>query len=207
MLWDAAMCSSLHTHTDTPSSICTTDTGPTVINDWLKQRSWAVTTSSNSGSVFACWWLPAGERSREWGDSVLFIMSRCQQSWDGPLTHTGNGSAPSWMTKPSMTCVRTWGLTMAWGGLFSPFCGVLPVTVGDSLSFPEVMAGGGVPGAALGLLVEPAPDQQMNTTPSSQCVLSEHWVWLWISELKKVSLIISVLFRAKFGNVLSLQHL
>lgn len=53
---------------------------------------------------------------------------------------------------------------MAWGGLFSPLCGVLPVTVGASLSFPEVMAGGGVPGAALGLLVEPPPaDQEMNT--------------------------------------------
>lgn len=29
---------------------------------------------------------------------------------------TGNGSAPSWMTKPSMRCVRTLGLTTAWGG-------------------------------------------------------------------------------------------
>lgn len=56
---------------------------------------------------------------------------------------------------------------MAWGGLFSPFCGVLPVTVGASLSFPEVMAGGGVPGAALVLLVEAPPEQEMNTRPSS----------------------------------------
>lgn len=28
---------------------------------------------------------------------------------------TGKGSAPSWMTKPSMRWVRTWGLTTAWG--------------------------------------------------------------------------------------------
>lgn len=83
------------------------------------------------------------------------------------LTHTGNGSAPSWMTKPSMTCVRTWGLTMAWGGLFSPFCGALPVTVGASLSFPEVMAGGGVPGAAICFLVEPPPVPEIHSTPSS----------------------------------------
>lgn len=86
---------------------------------------------------------------------------------DGALTHTGNGSAPSWMTKPSMTCVRTWGLTMAWGGLFSPFCGVLPVTVGASLSFPEVMARGGVAGAALGLLVELPADGERTAAASS----------------------------------------
>lgn len=29
---------------------------------------------------------------------------------------TGNGSAPSWITKPSMRCVKTLGLTTAWGG-------------------------------------------------------------------------------------------
>lgn len=29
---------------------------------------------------------------------------------------TGKGSAPSWITKPSMRCVRTLGLTTAWGG-------------------------------------------------------------------------------------------
>lgn len=34
--------------------------------------------------------------------------------------HTGKGSAPSWMTKPSMMCVSIWGLTMACGGLESP---------------------------------------------------------------------------------------
>lgn len=130
--------------------------------------------SSNRGFVFACWQLPAGVHTRDCGGSGLFIMSRCRWSWHRALTHTGNGSAPSWMTKPSMTCVRTWGLTMAWGGLFSPFCGVLPVTVGASLSFPEVMAGGGVSGAALGLLVEPPPDQEMNTTPSSWYVLCEN---------------------------------
>ena len=28
---------------------------------------------------------------------------------------TGKGSAPSWITKPSMRWVRTWGLTTAWG--------------------------------------------------------------------------------------------
>lgn len=29
---------------------------------------------------------------------------------------TGKGSAPSWMTKPSIRCVSTWGLTTACGG-------------------------------------------------------------------------------------------
>lgn len=58
---------------------------------------------------------------------------------------------------------------------------MLPVTVGASLSFPEVMAGGGVPGAALGLLVEPPPDREMNTThpvnESFYSVRAAHW---WI---------------------------
>lgn len=35
---------------------------------------------------------------------------------------TGKGSAPSWITKPSMMCVRIWGFTMACGGLESPIC-------------------------------------------------------------------------------------
>lgn len=35
---------------------------------------------------------------------------------------TGKGSAPSWMTKPSMMWVRIWGLTMACGGFESPIC-------------------------------------------------------------------------------------
>lgn len=49
------------------------------------------------------------------------------------------------MTKPSMTWVSTWGLTMACGGLVvSPLWGALAVTaLGDSLSVPEVMAAGG----------------------------------------------------------------
>lgn len=32
---------------------------------------------------------------------------------------TGNGSNPSWITKPSITWVKICGLTMACGGLFS----------------------------------------------------------------------------------------
>lgn len=71
------------------------------------------------------------------------------------------------MTKPSMTCVRTWGLTMACGGLISPFCGVMPVRAGASLSVPEVMARGGVPGVAVGLLVEAPPaGRETSTAPS-----------------------------------------
>lgn len=35
---------------------------------------------------------------------------------------TGNGSAPSWITKPSMMCVRICGFTMACGGFESPIC-------------------------------------------------------------------------------------
>lgn len=129
-----------------------------VINEWIKQKLYDVTVSSNRGYVFACWQFPAGVYTGDGAGFGLFIMFVCQYCRDWALTHTGNGSAPSWMTKPSMTCVRTWGLTMAWGGLFSPFCGVLPVTVGTSLSFPEVMAGGGVPTAALGLFAVPPPD-------------------------------------------------
>lgn len=50
---------------------------------------------------------------------------------------------------------------MACGGLLSPFCGVLPITVGASLSFPEVMAGGGEPAVtALGLFAESDPSQK-----------------------------------------------
>lgn len=48
---------------------------------------------------------------------------------------------------------------MACGGLISPFCGVLPVTAGASLSFPEVMAGGGLSGEAMGFLVGASPEQ------------------------------------------------
>lgn len=54
---------------------------------------------------------------------------------------------------------------MAWGGLVSPFCGTLPVTVGASLSFPEVMAGGGVPGAAICLLAEAPPVPVRDAAP------------------------------------------
>lgn len=39
--------------------------------------------------------------------------------------HTGNGSRPSRMTKPSMRCVRMWGLTMACEGRPSGFPGRL----------------------------------------------------------------------------------
>ena len=35
------------------------------------------------------------------------------------LLLTGNGSNPSWITKPSITWVRICGLTIACGGLFS----------------------------------------------------------------------------------------
>jgi len=42
-----------------------------------------------------------------------------------------------------MTCVRIWGFTTACGGgLLSPFCGALPVTVGALFPLPEVMARG-----------------------------------------------------------------
>lgn len=57
---------------------------------------------------------------------------------------TGKGSAPSWMTKPSMRCVRTFGLTTAWGGgALSPW----PQTPRDTDSTGEGQegAGGGAP--------------------------------------------------------------
>lgn len=170
----ALRCFNMQLITHTPSSICTlsaTESHLTIINDWIRQKLWAATSSSsNTGCVFPSDGSP--QATTLWRvRRAVGCLSRCVPSKadTGALTHTGNGSAPSWMTKPSMTCVRTWGLTMAWGGLFSPFCGVLPVTVGASFSFPEVMAGGGVPGAALGLLVVPPPDQKnkMNTTPAS----------------------------------------
>lgn len=94
------------------------------------------------------------------GEKTTSTRLRLPPKWV-PLTHTGNGSAPSWMTKPSITCVRTCGLTMAWGGLLSPLCGATAVTPGASLSFPEVMGGGGLAGAGTGLLVAPPPERQM----------------------------------------------
>lgn len=132
-----------------------------IINEWFKETLWVVTTSSSRGFVFACWQLPAGMHTEERVASLgCLLQFRASKAWGRALTHTGNGSAPSWMTKPSMTCVRTWGLTMACGGLFSPFCGVLPVTVGASPSVPEVMAGDEVSVTVLGLLVEPPPDSE-----------------------------------------------
>ncbi len=49
-----------------------------------------------------------------------------------------------------MTCVRTCGFTIAWGGLFSPFCATFPVTAagGGSLGAAEVTVG--VAGAPVG---------------------------------------------------------
>lgn len=49
---------------------------------------------------------------------------------------TGKGSAPSWITKPSIRWVRIWDLTRAWAGLLSPLCWLLLV-----FPFPEVMTG------------------------------------------------------------------
>lgn len=49
---------------------------------------------------------------------------------------TGKGSAPSWMTKPSIRWVRMWALTKAWAGLLSLLCWLLLV-----FPFPEVMTG------------------------------------------------------------------
>lgn len=159
-------------YTRTPPSICIlshTDPRP-IINEWFKETLRAVTTSSSRGFVFPRWQPPAGRYTEErGGGSGLFIaFSGPVKPEVGTLTHTGNGSAPSWMTKPSMTCVRTWGFTMACGGLFSPFCGVLPVTVGASLSFPEVMVGDEFSVAALGLLVEPTPEQEKKTFKMEQ---------------------------------------
>ncbi len=49
---------------------------------------------------------------------------------------TGKGSAPSWITKPSIRWVRMSDLTKAWAGLLSPLCWLLLV-----FPFPEVMTG------------------------------------------------------------------
>ena len=57
------------------------------------------------------------------------------------VVRTGKGSAPSWITNPSITCVRIWGFTMACGGLFSPFWGAVPVMLEAEFPFPEVMPG------------------------------------------------------------------
>lgn len=80
---------------------------------------------------------------------------------------TGNGSAPSWITKPSMTCVSTCGFTMAWGGLFSPFCGALPVTTaGGSLEAPGVMAGVTcAPGGSRAVSTEAGSKQSIHWSP------------------------------------------
>lgn len=61
---------------------------------------------------------------------------------------TGNGSAPSWMTKPSIRWVRMWDLTIAWAALLSPLCWLPPPPLLLLLlllllpfPFPEVMTG------------------------------------------------------------------
>lgn len=58
-----------------------------------------------------------------------------QCAFTGPVL-TGKGSAPSWITKPSMRCVRMWDLSTAWAGLLSPLCWLLLV-----FPLPEVMTG------------------------------------------------------------------
>lgn len=55
---------------------------------------------------------------------------------------TGNGSAPSWMTKPSIRCVRMWDLTIAWAALASSVvCCLLLLLLLLPVPFPEVMTG------------------------------------------------------------------
>lgn len=77
-------------------------------------------------------------------------QNTCTQNEEKPPTsypcgagevRTGNGSAPSWITNPSMTWVKICGFTTAWGGLFSPFWGAVPATVEAEFPFPEVMPG------------------------------------------------------------------
>lgn len=69
-----------------------------------------------------------------------------QRTWSYVLcvVLTGKGSAPSWMTKPSMRCVRTFGLTTAWGGgALSPWLQTPRETA--STGEGEEEAGGGAP--------------------------------------------------------------
>lgn len=165
--WDAAISSLLHTHLSFIRSRSASESNGAILTTESRRSCELSPPAVTEGLC-----LPADGslQARTPVSAEALGRSSCHAASlsEAPaLTHTGNGSAPSWMTKPSMTCVRTWGLTMAWGGLFSPFCGALPVTVGASLSFPEVMAGGGVPGAAICFLVEPPPVPEIHTPPSS----------------------------------------
>lgn len=73
---------------------------------------------------------------------LIYIQNILKKKKGGKeVVRTGKGSAPSWITNPSITCVRIWGFTMACGGLFSPFWGAVPVMLEAEFPFPEVMPG------------------------------------------------------------------
>lgn len=86
---------------------------------------------------------PPGHRSQRARSAALGqrVIRRCpglreDAGVSATLVLTGKGSAPSWITKPSMRWVRTWGATTACAALLSPLCWLLLV-----FPFPEVMTG------------------------------------------------------------------
>lgn len=84
---------------------------------------------------------------------------------------TGKGSAPSWITKPSIRWVRMWDLTRAWAGLLSTLRWLLLL-----FPFPEVMTGAVV-----------APHLSTQAAGQTQQVWTT-WTWTWESPSLPLSL-------------------
>lgn len=69
-----------------------------VINDWIKQKLYAVTASSNRGYVFACWQLPAGMCTGDGVGSGLFIMSASNAEIEHLHTRETAQLPPGWQS-------------------------------------------------------------------------------------------------------------
>lgn len=108
--------------------------------------------------------------------SVCQWVSVCVS--DRAAALTGKGSAPSWITKPSIRWVRMWDPSNAWAGLLSPLCWLLSV-----FPFPEVMAG-----------AQAAPH-----LPTQQHHINIHWlIHRRESSHHGNSLILSVFWQSRF---------
>lgn len=90
----ALRCFNMQLITHTPSSICTlsaTESHLTIINDWIRQKLWAATSSSSSNTGCVCFRLTAPRRrlhSGEWGGlwvvyHVVFLVKLIR----GTYTH------------------------------------------------------------------------------------------------------------------------
>lgn len=122
IFFSALRCFNMQLITHTPSSICTlsaTESHLTIINDWIRQKLWAATSSSNTGRV--CFRLTAPCRrlhSGEWGGlwvvyHVVFLAkpirghlhtrgtARLPPGWQSPRWHVWGPGAWRW---PGAVC-------------------------------------------------------------------------------------------------------